>query len=377
MVASSKKGKDGLAPLMLNVIVSSTRVCIQLQKRISPTEFDCKSQLSTNNDINNYMAIVRTRIMEIQTNLFAQKIQITAQKIKDAYNGVQINKHWGLLELYRHHNAELKQMIGVTIAENTYDKHEYVFNYLKAYMKNSDKQIEDINASFVNGFYNYLRHHIKQQNNTSVGYMKKLKMIFKIAVNDNLISKNPFDGIKYSLDKVTPIFLTEEEVIRIWNKKIEIKRIEQVRDVYIFNCLTGLAYIDCKSLTKDQIFTNEQGDLYIKRKRQKTKVIATIPLNKIAISILEKYNFKLPVLTNEKMNSYLKEIAAICGITKNLTTHTARHSAATLLLNHGVSLSTVSAILGHSNVTMTQHYAKLLDKTIINEIKGIKLLGNE
>lgn len=105
--------------------------------------------------------------------------------------------------------------------------------------------------------------------------------------------------------------------------------------------------------------------------------MATIPLNEIALSILEKYNFSLPVLSNQRMNSYLKEIADICGINKTLTTHTARHSAATLLLNHGANLSTVSAVLGHSNIKMTQHYAKLIDQTVINEIKRIKLLAND
>ena len=141
--------------------------------------------------------------------------------------------------------------------------------------------------------------------------------------------------------------------------------------------MTGLAYIDCYNLTKEQILKDDQGGFYIKRKRQKTKVMATIPLNDVALTILEKYNFKLPILTNQKFNSYLKEIQDICGLKKNITCHVARHSAAVLLLNHGVSLNTVSKVLGHSNVTMTQHYAKLLDKTIIAEIKGIKLLGND
>jgi site-specific recombinase XerD len=376
MVASSKIGKDGSAPLLLSIIVNKKRVCIQLKKKLKPTEFNNNTQLSTIVDVNNYINVVRSRILEIQTDLFAQKITITAQKIKDVFNGVQINKQWGLLELYKHHNLELQKLIGVTIAKNTHDKHEYVLNYLTAYMKSIDKPIEDINTSFINGFYAYLRHDIKQKNNTAVGYMKKVKMIFKIALDDNLITKSPFFSIKYSLEKVTPTFLTEEEITKIWRKEISIKRIEQVRDIYVFNCMTGLAYIDCKNLKSDQIFKDEQDNLYIKRKRQKTKVQATIPLNEIAISILEKYNYKLPILSNERMNSYLKEIAAICGITKNLTTHTARHSAATLLLNHGVNLTTVSAVLGHSNVTITQHYAKLLDKTIINEIKGIKLLSN-
>jgi site-specific recombinase XerD len=373
MVASSKIGKDGTAPLLLSLIVNKKRVCIQLKKRLKPSEFNHKTQLSLIEDINNYINIVKSRIMEIQTELFAQRVPINAQKIKDCYNGVQISKQWGLLELFQQHNTEYKKLVGLSIASNSYDKYVYTLNYLKTYMKNVDKPIGDINASFINGFYNFLRRDIKQSNNTAVGYMKKVKVVFKNAVNDNLISKSPFDGIKYSLDKVTPTFLTESEINRIWKKKISIKRIEQVRDIFIFNCMTGLAYIDCKNLTNDQIFKDEHGNLYIKKRRQKTNIQSTIPLNEVAISILEKYGYKLPVLSNQRTNSYLKEIADICGITKKLTTHTARHSAATLLLNHGVNLSIVSAVLGHSNVTMTQHYAKLLDKTVINEIKGVKL----
>jgi len=377
MVASSKAGRDGSAPLLMSIIVNSKRVCIQLQKKLRPTEFNNKTQLSSIGDINNYINVVRSRIMEIQTDLFAQKIPITAQKIKDVFNGIQSNKQWGLIELYEQHNSDLKKMIGVTIGKNTHDKHEFLLNYLKTYMKNIDRPIEDLNTSFVNGFYAFLRHDIKQQHNTAIGYMKKLRMIFNIALNDNLIAKSPFTGIKYSLEPVTPTFLTEEEISKIWKKEIDIKRLEQVRDIFVFCCMTGLAYIDCFNLTPEQILKDDQGNFYIKRKRQKTKVMATIPLNDISLSILEKYKFKLPVLTNQKMNSYLKEIQDICGLKKNLTCHVSRHSAAVLLLNHGVNLNTVSKVLGHSNVTMTQHYAKLLDKTIINEIKGIKFFDNE
>lgn len=377
MVASSKVGKDGKASLLLSIIVNRKRVSIQLQKKLKPSEFNNKTQLSTIKDVNEYISIVKSRIMGIQTNLFAQGVQLSAQKIKDAYNGVQSEKKWGLIELYKQHNSDLKKMIGITIGKNTHDKHEFLLNYLKAYMKNIDRPIEDLNTSFVNSFYAYLRHDIKQQHNTAIGYMKKLRTIFNMALNDNLISKTPFAGIKYSLEPVTPTFLTEDEISIIWNKEIDIKRLEQVRDIFVFCCMTGLAYIDCYNLTKEQILEDNQGIFYIKRKRQKTKVMATIPLNDVALTILEKYNFKLPILTNQKFNSYLKEIQDICSLKKNITCHVARHSAAVLLLNHGVSLNTVSKVLGHSNITMTQHYAKLLDKTIINEIKGIKLLGSK
>ena len=346
LVASSKVGKDGTAPLFMSIIVNKKRVSIQLKKKLKPSDFNNSTQLSKIDDINNYIGVVRSRIMEIQTDLFAQKISITAEKIKDCFNGVQVSKQWGLLELYQKHNLELKKMVGITITKNTSDKHDYTLNYLKAYMGKIDKPMVDIKASFIVGFYNYLRHNIKQENNTAVGYMKKVKMIFKLALNDGHISKNPFDGIKYSIKKVTPTYLTDSEILTIWQKQIGIKRMEQVKDVYIFNCLTGLAYIDCKNLTKDQIFKDDQGNVFIKRYRQKTKIQSTIPLTEVALSIIEKYNYKLPVPSNQKMNSYLKEIADICGINKKLTTHTARHSAATMLLNNGVSLHTVSAILG-------------------------------
>lgn len=199
-------------------------------------------------------------------------------------------------------------------------------------------------------------------------------MIFKEAINENIITQSPFLGIKYSIEQVNPTFLIEEEVLAIWNKKIDIKRIEQVRDIFVFCCLTGLAFVDCYNLSTNQIQQNAKGEWFIRRKRQKTKIEAIIPLGSIAIKILEKYDFQLPILSNQKMNAYLKEIQEICGISKLLTFHVSRHTAAVMLLNRGVSLHVVSKILGHSNVVMTQHYAKLLENTIINEVKSVRLL---
>lgn len=377
MVAKSKVDRNGQAALLLSIIINKERTCIQLQKKIKPEEFNSKTQTSSNEDINNYISIVRTRIMEIQTNLFALNISITAQKVKDVYNGAQLNKQWGLIELYEIHNQEMKKLVGKTIVSDSFKKHVYVLNYLRAFMKSIDKPINDINTSFIIGFYNYLISEKGQQHNTAVGCMKKLKKIFNQATNDNLISKNPFFGIKYKLDKVIPTYLSMEEMTKIWEKGFSNKRIEQVRDVYIFNCLTGLSFIDCKNLNKNEIIEDENGNFYIRKPRQKTKVIATIPLSEVAIKILTKYNYSLPVISNQRMNAYLKEIADLCGVNKTLTTHTARHSAATLLLNSGVSINTVSAVLGHSSLKITQHYAKLIDKTVINELKGINLLRNE
>jgi Site-specific recombinase XerD len=375
-VATSKVGKDGLSPLYVSIIVNKQRVYIQLKKKLRPTDFNSKSQHCSIEDINNYMNIVRFRFMEIQTDLFAQKIPMTALRLKDSFNGIQMCKEWGLLEFYELHNSEMKKLVGKTIVNDSYKKHVYVANYLKEYMHNVDKPLKEITTTFINNFYNFLINNKGQCNNTAIGCMKKVKKIINAAVNDNLIQTNPFSKIKFKLDKVIPVFLTEDEIIKIWRKEFQSKRMEQVKDVYIFNCLTGLAFIDCKNLQKRHIFSDEHGGFFIKKPRQKTKVISIIPLNEIAIQILEKYNYSLPVLSNQRMNEYLKEIASICGIAKNLTTHTARHSAATLLLNHGANLTTVSAVLGHTNIKMTQHYAKLIDKTVIDEIKNINLQLN-
>jgi len=366
--------KEGYAPLFVSISVNKERTYIQLPKKLKPKEFNSKIQLSTIQDINEYINVVKTKIYEIQTDLFANKIEITAQRIKQVYCGILLKKNWGLLELYHIHNVNLEKMVGKTIVQDSFKKHVYVYNYLCKYMNNIDISINEIKTSFLNDFYSFLIISKNQRHNTAIGNMKKIKKIFNMAYNDKIINENPFNKIKFKLDQVVPTFLTHDELKRIWEKEFEVVRIAQVRDVFVFNCLTALSFVDSKLLSKNHIFIDDDGNWFIKKPRQKTKIMATIPLSPIAVSILQKYNFSLPVLSNQKMNSYLKEIGDLCNVKKTLTTHVARHTAATLLLNNGIQLSTVSAFLGHANLKITQHYARLLDKTIIDEMKGVTLL---
>lgn len=171
---------------------------------------------------------------------------------------------------------------------------------------------------------------------------------------------------KIKLKKVDRGYLTEEELTKIMIKKFPTKRLEQVRDVFLFSCFTGLAYIDVKRLSKDDIRTSFDGNLWILTKRKKSDVAVTVPLMKIPQKILAKYEGALPedkilpVLSNQKMNAYLKEIADVCGITKNLTFHLARHTfATTVTLSKGISIETVSKMLGHTNIQTTQIYARI------------------
>ena len=185
------------------------------------------------------------------------------------------------------------------------------------------------------------------------------------AIRNDRLSVNPFDAIKIKKGEVNIVPLTKDELMTIANKDFGIPRLNQVRDLFVFAANTALSYCDLAAVKREDIQTD--GDvMYLKKKRGKTGVTYILPLNDTAIGILRKYDYALPVITNQKYNSYLKEIADICGIKKTLTTHLARHTAATLMLNAGIAIEVVSKILGHSNTKMTQHYAKLLDKTVIN-----------
>jgi integrase len=168
--------------------------------------------------------------------------------------------------------------------------------------------------------------------------------------------------IKKEEVEITP--LSKDELNAIRQKDFRIKRLNQVRDCFVFASYTAMAYADLANISRDDI-REQSGVHYIQKQRVKTGVQYTIPLNDIAMEILQRYDYHLPVLTNQRYNSYLKEIADICGIEKNLTSHLARHTAATLMLNSGISIDVVAKILGHRNTQMTAHYAKMLDKTII------------
>lgn len=194
--------------------------------------------------------------------------------------------------------------------------------------------------------------------------------------------KNPFLGIKFHEKEVIREFLTIDELMRIYNKEFELDRITLVRDVFIFAAFTGLAFIDVQQLSAEHIIKDNNGHYWIRKARQKTNNMCNIPLLDIPMQILNKYSNNpqclkkqvlLPVPCNQKMNSYLKEIADLCNINKRMSTHTARHSYATsVCLANGVSIENVAKMLGHSNIKMTQHYAKVMDSSILKDMMNVK-----
>lgn len=220
------------------------------------------------------------------------------------------------------------------------------------------------------------------QENTVIRYMKAVKKITNMALANDWMEKNPFINIHFHEQEVHKEFLTKEELETMQNKVFDVPRLDLVRDIFLFQCFTGLAFIDVSELKAEHLVSDNQGNLWIRKARQKTKVMCNIPLLDIPLAILEKYEGHplakkkgtlLPVPCNQKLNSYLKEIADLCGIKKNLTTHTGRHTFSTVVaLANNVSLENVAKMLGHTNTKMTQRYAKVLDQSILRDMQNVR-----
>lgn len=235
----------------------------------------------------------------------------------------------------------------------------------------------------MSSFEYYLKTERKCSHNTALKYVTNFKKIIRIAYAHDWIDKDPFFNWKAKLKIIEREFLCNEEIQAMVTKDLHATRLDQVRDIFIFCCFTGLAYADLKKLSNEDIVTGIDVERWIKIKRTKTDTRSNIPILPTAQSILDKYqnspdilnsNILLPVLSNQKMNAYHKETADLCEINKNLTFHIARHTfATTVTLTNGVSIESVSKMLGHKSLRTTQHYAKILDRKVSDDMQKITL----
>lgn len=290
-----------------------------------------------------------------------------------------------LLEVFQEHNNQVEQLIGQDFAAGTAERYrsakKHLAEYIKYDYKKDDIPIQDVNHKFITGFEYYLKAVRKCSHNTAIKYVVNFKKIIRIAYANDWITKDPFARWKVRLKNVEREYLTQEEIDHLLETNFHTLRLEQVRDIFVFCCFTGLAYADVKKLSKDDINKGVDGELWINTSRTKTKSKANIPILPTAQAILNKHAYSpdlkndrvLPVLTNQKMNAYLKEIAHISGIKKNLTTHLARHTfATTVTLSNGVSIESVSKMLGHRNLRTTQHYAKILNRRVSEDMQMLR-----
>lgn len=270
--------------------------------------------------------------------------------------------------------------MGLSKADPTYQKYERMYRRVVEFMKVkyniTDIPLREIKLSFITDLEFFLRTEYKYSQNTTYKCMKFFKQVINKAIRAGLIFVDPFNGYKISTERVDRGFLTEDELEKMMSKNFASARLNQVRDIFIFACFTGLAYIDLAHLRVDNIQKMFDGRWWIVTHRQKTNTKVMVPLLPPAMKILKKYEGEftdgklLPIITNQKLNCYLKEIADICGINKNITFHLARHTfATTMTLGKGVPIESVSKMLGHTNIQTTQIYARITNDKISKDME--------
>ena len=361
----SKVTKSGKAPVEMSIIINGKRTYLTLPIKEDPKMFQKQVSSKKMNPIKEYLEQVYQKVVVAQTELVKNDIPVTAASLKEyIQNGCTTS--YTIQDLFDEYLKILKKRVGINLTKAVYRKYEIVRNLFYSSISNT-KQVTEITNGVIANFYAELNQ--KYESTTSASMMVKLKTIVTYALDNGKLKINPFNSIKISKRTKEVEFLTTEELQAIKSRTFS-GRLEKVRDLFLFQCFTGLAYIDMANLTKEDFQFNED-QIYIKKCRVKTNITYLTVLIDEAAEIAKKYNFELPVLSNQKYNSYLKEIADLCGITKSLHTHIGRHTFATYMLNKGVSIEVVAKMLGHSNIKQTQHYSKLVDKTVFKAVQNI------
>jgi site-specific recombinase XerD len=299
--------------------------------------------------------------------------------------GIEKRNHM-LVGIFQQHNNEIKALIGKDYALGTLTRYEtslkHTINFVQWKYKVSDIDIRKIDHEFITSYEFYLKSVSNCSQNTTSKYIMNFGKIIRIYLANGRLKKNPFSNYKSKVVEVERAFLSMEKIETMLNKKFVSDRLNQVKDIFLFSCFTGLAYSDVKKLSRKNIAIGVDGERWIYINRTKTDTRSNTPILPIASYLLEKYEDHpqvvnqeklLPILSNQKMNSYLKEIADVCEINKELTFHIARHTfASTVTLSNGVPIESVSKILGHKNLKTTQHYAKILDLKVSNDMQILK-----
>lgn len=385
-----KVNAQGLAPIFQRITINGKRLDNSTGKFIDPDKWqtEMSKMRGTSEEarsINGHLDNLKSKILNVEKNLIKKDIPVNFESFKNEFKGKKERERM-LVPIFQEHNRKMKELVGLEYASGTLERYETSLKHTKDFLSwkynTTDINIEKIDHAFITEYEFYLRSERKCANNTAVKYIKNFHKIINQCLANGWLNKDPFSNYKSKVKEVERVYLTEEEVQTIINKDFKIERVAMVRDIFVFSCFTGLAYIDVKQLTKNHISLGIDGDKWIFKNRQKTDTASKIPLLPMAQEIINKYENHpicinedrlLPIFSNQKMNAYLKEIADICEINKDLTFHIARHTfATTITLSNGVPLETVSKMLGHTNLKTTQHYAKILDRKISEDMMILK-----
>lgn len=357
---SSKCDRNGMAPIEASVTINGKRTFMNLPLKVRPSEFNGKKQPKY---IRDFIDAWRIRLIETETEMVSNGIPLTPENLK------RIVRSGGVVsckvsDVVRDFLTELKHRAECAV----YRKYEMTYERLIEHI--GDKEIKEVTNGDVQRFYAWLQERYKPQ--TSSGMFQKVRSLFKYAVADGKITRNPCEGIRVSRGKVNIDFLTPEEIEMLCNAEIGNDALQRTLDVFLFMCSTGLAYADVSRLGRDDVNVTDDGTYFINKTRKKTGTEYTTVVLPFGVRIWNKYDGNLPVLSNQKMNLNLRMIEDILGFRKHLHSHIARHSTAMLLLNSGIRIETVAEALGHRDIKVTMnHYAKIQQSTVIREVSAL------
>lgn len=385
-----KNYRSGEMPIYLRLTVDGKRTEFAVSRKCDPERWDAATGRATGSKadartLNAYLDGIQFKIHELQRRMSEADETITAETLKSRFIGKE-EKARTLLSVFEDHNKKMRSLVGQEFEKSTLQRYETCLMHTRDFMllqyNVSDIPVTKINFAFLNDFEYYLRSVRKCGNNSAIKYIKNLGKIVRICLGNGWLTVDPYLNYKPKQKAVHREVLTKEELDRLTKKKFSVERLSTVRDMFVFCCYTGLAYVDVHKLKRSELVKGIDGDLWIYTSRQKTDTLSRIPVLPVALSIINAYNdhpqcvvkdILLPVMSNQKMNAYLKEIADLCKISKLLTFHIARHTfATTVTLNNGVPIESVAKMMGHTSIKTTQIYAKVMDHKISEDMQLLK-----
>lgn len=335
--------------------------------------------------INSYLDILQAKLYESHAELLQANIPINAVLLRNKFNGKD-DRSRKLIEIVTAYHKNMEKLVGRDYVDITVRKFHTTLLHLTSFIKwkynTPDISLSQLKYEFITDFEFYLKTEKNIGNNTVAKHIQNTNRVINECVDKAWLSSNPFINFSVKTEVRERVFLSEDELEAMIQKEISVERISIVRDIFVFSCFTGLSYVDIANLTTQNIVTGIDKEKWIHTSRQKTGTASHVPLLPQPLEIINKYSDHpkvintgklLPILSNQRMNSYLKEIADLCNINKILTFHIARHTfATTITLNNDVPIESVSKMLGHKKLQTTQHYAKILDKKVSNDMQILR-----
>jgi site-specific recombinase XerD len=388
-IARPLKATPSDALLYVRISISRKRLEISLKRKVPVEHWNPKGGCLKGNkklmqELNPYLQDVRYQIIECVRQLHLEKKRVTIQAVKNLFLGEE-ESHRTLCGLVSYHNENMKTVLSPGTLKNYFTTERYLKLFLEKKLKVKDIYLSDLNFQFITEFEIFLRktsplmENNPLTNNGIMKHMERLRKMVTLATKMEWLSKDPFQQYSLKFQKVDKSFLTANELTLLERKDLPIPKLYLARDLFIFSCYTGLSYADLVNLQASHIYIGIDGGYWIKTTRQKTDTSVNVPMLPQAKTIMEKYkndpragirNRIFPNLSNQKMNTYLKEIAGHCGILKPFSFHTARHTfATTVTLSNGVPIETVSKMLGHTKLSTTQIYARVLEKKVSDDMQ--------